>query len=316
MIRKSFGILLLVIVLVSVSAVQRTSVQAQVTTQITINFDDGIPLPPSASESDGSAGLGFRTMADGYEEAGFTVETPDPLCVADWNVGAGLGCLILANIDSDSDRELSHPSSLGTYTFSFGGTPFTLIDLVIVANSPRTAVGRFESSKGGISDAWIDKQPVFSGDEWTSILYFTWTLVSASTFQAIDDIVIGHVDADGDGWFYPEDCNDGNDQVNPDAQEVFDGEDNDCDGLIDLDDPSIDYDQDGFSAAEDCNDEDANTYPGAFEWPDGIDNDCDGAVDRLWLGWTWPWFIVILFLSGGAVGLVAFFYRWWLKKQS
>ena len=41
-------------------------------------------------------------------------------------------------------------------------------------------------------------------------------------------------DADGDGWEPPEDCNDQNYYVNPDADEVSnDGIDNDCNGLID-----------------------------------------------------------------------------------
>src|SRR6185436_7425408 len=42
-------------------------------------------------------------------------------------------------------------------------------------------------------------------------------------------------DADSDGFVAGDDCNDGDPAVNPDATEVCDGVDNDCDGGTDLD---------------------------------------------------------------------------------
>ena len=103
-----------------------------------------------------------------------------------------------------------------------------------------------------------------------------------------------------------EDCNDEDGNIHPDAQEVCDGIDNDCDALLDLDDDSIDEnsggtfyadnDGDGFGDAaslvvtcdapmgyvetfDDCNDEDGNIHPDAQEVCDGIDNDCDTQID-------------------------------------
>jgi hypothetical protein len=139
-------------------------------------------------------------------------------------------------------------------------------------------------------------------------------------------------DADGDGWgdmgfekclcsagappwtdytaTQPGDCDDGNENVNPTAQEVCDGLDNDCDGQSDEGEPAgcttyyRDADDDswgdmGFEKClcsagappwtdctatqpGDCDDDDADVHPGnatETDCTDGKDNDCDGAAD-------------------------------------
>ncbi|MGR3309780.1 MAG: MopE-related protein [Candidatus Brocadiales bacterium] len=128
-------------------------------------------------------------------------------------------------------------------------------------------------------------------------------------------------DNDGDGFFAesgcdtPVDCNDNDPAINPGVKEVEDGEDNDCDGLVDREDPDCicesgienncndgvdddgdgltdctdpdcqikDADGDGFIASpcgDDCDDTDPAVNPGATEsCDDGVDNDCDGLVD-------------------------------------
>lgn len=104
-------------------------------------------------------------------------------------------------------------------------------------------------------------------------------------------------DADGDGYSLeggecgPVDCNDENAEINPDASEICDGVDNDCDDLTDEDDDSLTggyeifFDADGdtygdpansrenqcetdegyVENGDDCDDTDAEINPGSFD---------------------------------------------------
>ena len=117
------------------------------------------------------------------------------------------------------------------------------------------------------------------------------------------------VDEDGDGYgatvcenctYGALDCNDSDAAVNPGVDEAGDGNpvcsdgvDNDCDSLIDDQEPAcaatitcVDLDGDGYGSPADascdsplldCDDTDAEVNPGATEiYGDGIDNDCNG----------------------------------------
>jgi hypothetical protein len=93
-------------------------------------------------------------------------------------------------------------------------------------------------------------------------------------------------DEDGDGaqcGGESPDCDDHDARRFPDnVEHCFNAVDDDCDGLVDTDDPgcATDADGDGFSAPTDCDDTDAGVNPAAAEdCTNGIDEDCDGAAD-------------------------------------
>ena len=95
------------------------------------------------------------------------------------------------------------------------------------------------------------------------------------------------VEFDGDGAAPYEDCDDGDPTIFPGAEEICDGDDNDCNGVADAGDPGVDtesdLDEDGVSTCEgDCDDEVATTSPDAEELCNGVDDDCDNRTDENW----------------------------------
>ena len=157
--------------------------------------------------------------------------------------------------------------------------------------------------------------------------FFVFALVACRTDNnkpdtgELPDSCTWYEDADGDGFGNPDvpasgpctgvsegwvdnddDCDDGDAAINPDADELCNELDDDCDGLVDEDAIDavalhLDADGDGYGDPDeivmacepgegvvedgtDCDDADPETHPGAPERCDGADNDCDGEIDE------------------------------------
>jgi hypothetical protein len=144
---------------------------------------------------------------------------------------------------------------------------------------------------------------------------------------AVDEGLIPSVfaDGDGDGFGDPErpaehcmdteegvwvgngdDCDDARQSVHPDADELCDDLDNDCDVAVDEDPVDAgawftDQDRDGYGTGDgttgcdqppdtsdrggDCDDLDPDVNPDAVEICDGIDNDCDAGTSEDQTAW-------------------------------
>ncbi|UJR85599.1 MopE-related protein [Sandaracinus amylolyticus] len=132
-----------------------------------------------------------------------------------------------------------------------------------------------------------------------------------------DPTTYGERDVDGDGETDAlccngetcgRDCDDLRRGTSPDASEVCDGLDNDCDDLVDERVtvavwPDLDFDLHGDSSAtaemrcagafgyatvgDDCDDDDPAVHPAQVEICDGKDNDCDALQDEAPAAVTW-----------------------------
>ncbi|MFH1469780.1 MAG: putative metal-binding motif-containing protein [Pseudomonadota bacterium] len=158
-------------------------------------------------------------------------------------------------------------------------------DPLIYPGSMETCDGRDEDCDGEIDEG------------------VTVTLYRDQDLDGWGDPTLESTGCPGTGGYATEgtDCDDDNDSIHPEAEELCDGVDNDCDGTVDND---VEYDTwypdedlDGYgdeSGAEetcvqpggyiatggDCDDTDDRINPGMDERCNGVDDDCDGDVDE------------------------------------
>ena len=88
-----------------------------------------------------------------------------------------------------------------------------------------------------------------------------WPVRRAPMLAVLALLLVGCTDGDGDGWYADDDCDDADPSVHPEAWELYDGRDNDCDGAVDVSDDYL------FAQDEEPND---TSLGGCFA-PDGQD---------------------------------------------
>lgn len=182
---------------------------------------------------------------------------------------------------TDADRDGRGDAREGTVESCVGAVGFTVNDGDCDDNDPEVFDGQFEICDGkdnncnGEADEVQDQAPWYKdvdqdgyGDLDSTPVYSCYRIAGRVLSQ--------------------NDCNDAEKTVNPNAPEICDGLDNDCNGLADFRLPGINNfeDDDGDGAADaacggdDCDDHDPRTSGGAEEVCDRVDNDCDGEVDE------------------------------------
>lgn len=151
-----------------------------------------------------------------------------------------------------------------------------------------------DSDSGSDTDSVLDTDSADSGDSDSGE-----TGETGDTADSAEDTA-GPIDADSDGFSADDDCDDGNAAINPDAIEICDSVDNNCNGVVDTDAADqivfyADADSDGYGDAAlsvlacdpvsgyvidgtDCDDTDDTVYPYAVEDCSATsDLNCDGS---------------------------------------
>jgi len=181
-------------------------------------------------------------------------------------ISGGFQMVALSN--GDSAGEFSNPGASSTITDASGKSYFEHMNAKLFAD------GIIEYTVDWTAPADIKNKEI---DFYISALFANGDgsnsndkLVNISV-NKVGSIVI---DEDNDGFSPPEDCDDNNAAINPDAEEIPNNDvDENCDSVLII----IDEDDDGFNTDVDCDDTNPDINPDAMEIPNnGIDEDCTG----------------------------------------
>ncbi len=198
----------------------------------------------------------------------------------------------------------------GTVYFNVNGTSVPAEGVMVnLTNSTNDVVGQGLTDASGAYSisttqtvpppmlliAYMTDQAVTPESKPTNPMDSTQTIDIQFSFSCPDN----DSDSSFASWCGGQDINDSDPSINPNATEVCNGVDDDCDGIVD-ENLTITYyadsDSDGFGDAsttidacalpagyvnnsEDCDDSNDQVKPNATEVCNGVDDDCNGQVD-------------------------------------
>lgn len=205
---------------------------------------------------------------------------------------ADLGLASVFYVDADGDgygNPLLPVCSTGGPGFSIDNSDCNDADSAIHVGAPEICNGVDDDCDGAIDEGLL--QTYYADSDGDG---FGW----AASFLQDCTPPSGYVDNNAD-------CDDNAAAINPDATEICNMVDDNCNGLTDDDDPDVtgqplwfeDEDGDGYgdmysdslacfqpsgfvSDSTDCDDDDDKIHPGATEECNGIDDNCNGVVDE------------------------------------
>jgi len=210
-----------------------------------------------------------------------------PLAALLWLVGCPSGAPVITVTPAALDFGEVPVGETGSLwvTVSNEGDAASIVSFSVAEPFAVVLTGSIEVGPGDNRTVFIEATPTAEGVA-EGILTVAWNADRSEVGLSVTGTQ-SFVDEDGDGFTADVDCDDTDPAVNPEATEVCNGIDDNCDEAVD---EGFDADADGVTtcgpdgqagtADDDCDDDDDSALPGGAELCDDVDNDCDTLVDE------------------------------------
>ncbi|MBX7053142.1 MAG: T9SS type A sorting domain-containing protein, partial [Flavobacteriales bacterium] len=269
------------------------------------SIDDGVTFTTYYADSDGDGYGDANTSISSCEPvAGYVTDNTD--CDDNDNSSYPGGTEICDNVDNDCDGDADNGLEFITYFADEDGDGYGSAILGDFCSAPANSSvvgGDCNDNNASISpDASESCDEIDNncdGNIDNDVVYVDY--YDDNDGDGFGDLFLGNLCiAPIGGVTTPGDCDDSNEEINPDATEICNDTDDNCDELVDEGLEYADYysddDGDGYgdvlvgsfcaaplntsTTAGDCDDNNANINPGSVEFCNEVDDNCDEAIDN------------------------------------